>query len=1099
MPGTRIEVSSFESILASLQSLEEDCEEREVDRVCSVVQGFFDQDANFMKLKALQSTLNEKVGFLLTEKESEPSNLAALAKKVNVLVNEVQKRTATSLVKDFKGLSYLPTMVLSLSAVLGIARECLRINPEGTLDELHHFPLFDTPEGIKGFIKLVKPWAKRHPDLIIRFVYRAKLFDKVADREAVINLLKTCVVSEEEVISNYFLKMLIDQIDIKELFDLIVKVNFVNAERALFLYCQFSEEFKDQPRYRLRIAMAIADHEPARLIQGLDYFEIENWELLAKFAIKLASKAPEAFLKQFQHFDTYSEDIRFKLAYLCAKGAPVETIRQFEKFKLEREYSFIYILNCCAMNGWCAGDEEVYKKFKVTNPAEKEKNIIFSIINNNMKSSSEIEKADLDKPAKEKLVLLALCFNYLNSCLSKEDALRFDQLVKPRLQELSKRSLAGEEVSYEKLLRLRDDKSKVIALIAIDVFGFPIDDVRMQKVLKKICRCGNGAHAFKLLETLENIKKQDRLEDYFDLILNEKGSVDESLIILMLFGVKWSYDENPKLLDSIKQMLFLSSKVRKKLAEDGPTLRTFISVLLKMNVPNPDAKITFGQSLAILYLAISYVDEAHFMERLSGIETLYSILRPDLLLHLLPVKGKVNPIEATIQELHDLEEELFPLERQTIEKHEELKAFLSQYKELREEDSKNKTTMQKALDDKKHLAQLQQSLERQLEEIESAFSSRPTEEKPNEKIKHLLAEKAALQEKIKVLDQLIKEKKEKATHLKKQLRPVNLRESELKRELQALEKANKEAKAVREEEVGRLDAKRLEVQAQITAAFREIITNILLSDKTLDLEGVEDLDKKFVKTLGAMRSPNGWKVYQVEINKLESSSLKKVFNQFILSYLNETFREERYQDNCPHNHHMIEYCPEVWVAWSTQDKGEQVMLAEKQYLILNTDDPQDLFLSGTDVEGSCQNIRASVDYNKCLLAYTNDGKNRMIAIKDPLTGRIKARTIFRLLWHKKLKRPVLHIELVYPKEHLPIEFKKALWDYALKEAKRLRCALYCSEELPETKKCEGQALVSMRGRAPFEYVDAASGVTENGEYKITKLYIFAETEHFLVS
>ena len=65
--------------------------------------------------------------------------------------------------------------------------------------------------------------------------------------------------------------------------------------------------------------------------------------------------------------------------------------------------------------------------------------------------------------------------------------------------------------------------------------------------------------------------------------------------------------------------------------------------------------------------------------------------------------------------------------------------------------------------------------------------------------------------------------------------------------------------------------------------------------------------------------------------------------------------------------------------------------------IVDSDDPCDLFLAGTEVEGSCQRINGEPRHNKCLLAYVLDGKNRIFAIKDE-TGRLKARAMMRLLW-----------------------------------------------------------------------------------------------------
>lgn len=53
----------------------------------------------------------------------------------------------------------------------------------------------------------------------------------------------------------------------------------------------------------------------------------------------------------------------------------------------------------------------------------------------------------------------------------------------------------------------------------------------------------------------------------------------------------------------------------------------------------------------------------------------------------------------------------------------------------------------------------------------------------------------------------------------------------------------------------------------------------------------------------------------------------------------------------------------------------------------NSDDPQDLFLCGTEVLGCCQKIGGDVDKNRALMGYVLDGKYRILAIKDP-SGKI---------------------------------------------------------------------------------------------------------------
>ena len=68
--------------------------------------------------------------------------------------------------------------------------------------------------------------------------------------------------------------------------------------------------------------------------------------------------------------------------------------------------------------------------------------------------------------------------------------------------------------------------------------------------------------------------------------------------------------------------------------------------------------------------------------------------------------------------------------------------------------------------------------------------------------------------------------------------------------------------------------------------------------------------------------------------------------------------------------------------------------------IIDTDDPNDLLLMGTEVSTSCMHVGDDRKPNKALLAYIMDGKNRIVAIKNS-SGKIMARTAIRLLINEK--------------------------------------------------------------------------------------------------
>lgn len=148
-----------------------------------------------------------------------------------------------------------------------------------------------------------------------------------------------------------------------------------------------------------------------------------------------------------------------------------------------------------------------------------------------------------------------------------------------------------------------------------------------------------------------------------------------------------------------------------------------------------------------------------------------------------------------------------------------------------------------------------------------------------------------------------------------------------------------------------------------------------------------------------------------------------------------------------------------------------------EWTVVDTDYWEDMLLCGTEVMGSCQNINGFEGLNKCLLGYILDGKNRLVAVKDD-TGKIVARSIFRILWDKKEKIPVLFQEVIYQAAGAPSSTKAAIEKMALRRSEALGIPLASSY------KRYHNPLVSLGSKAPFEYVDSGGGATD-GRYQIT--------------
>jgi hypothetical protein len=158
------------------------------------------------------------------------------------------------------------------------------------------------------------------------------------------------------------------------------------------------------------------------------------------------------------------------------------------------------------------------------------------------------------------------------------------------------------------------------------------------------------------------------------------------------------------------------------------------------------------------------------------------------------------------------------------------------------------------------------------------------------------------------------------------------------------------------------------------------------------------------------------------------------------------------------------------------------------YRIVFTDNPWDLFMCGTDVEGSCQRLDGSPDLNKCVISYLLSGKNKYLCIQDD-NGKAIARCFIRLLWDQDSKIPVLYREAFYPYP-LASEYQQALGKYVEILSDYMGIPVVSSESNEISKKYPN-ALVSLSGVGP-EYVDALHGIMENGEFEIKNAQLLHE-------
>lgn len=163
--------------------------------------------------------------------------------------------------------------------------------------------------------------------------------------------------------------------------------------------------------------------------------------------------------------------------------------------------------------------------------------------------------------------------------------------------------------------------------------------------------------------------------------------------------------------------------------------------------------------------------------------------------------------------------------------------------------------------------------------------------------------------------------------------------------------------------------------------------------------------------------------------------------------------------------------------------------------VLETDDPIDLLLCGTEMQGSCQHVNEGSFLNLGLLGYKMDGKIKMLAIKKQpdVLHPIIARAMLKLLWDGK--RPVLLIDRLYP-SNLSFKHAESLKKMALKRAKELGVPLVCVSDINykhpyRSNKLYGKILYALGGPAPYEYSDASTDTVlkVDGKYEIENAYI----------
>ncbi len=201
----------------------------------------------------------------------------------------------------------------------------------------------------------------------------------------------------------------------------------------------------------------------------------------------------------------------------------------------------------------------------------------------------------------------------------------------------------------------------------------------------------------------------------------------------------------------------------------------------------------------------------------------------------------------------------------------------------------------------------------------------------------------------------------------------------------------------------------------------------------------------------------------------------------------EAFKNYRYDtDENPHLKTIAESHPDVYQKWAAptqeQRRFEQTDFTprkSKEYTAMISDNPEDLFLSGTEVHGSCQHATyADTELNCGLQSYVLDGKIKILAIKNN-ENEIVARQMIRILLNNK-DEPVLFADKLYFKTgHNTKTFTSQL-DTQIKTYAQMLKIPYVAPD----KVADYGPLRALENRGTPEYVDGGTAPNPHSQVGI---------------
>ncbi|SCA58912.1 hypothetical protein AB751O23_BC_00090, partial [Chlamydiales bacterium SCGC AB-751-O23] len=153
------------------------------------------------------------------------------------------------------------------------------------------------------------------------------------------------------------------------------------------------------------------------------------------------------------------------------------------------------------------------------------------------------------------------------------------------------------------------------------------------------------------------------------------------------------------------------------------------------------------------------------------------------------------------------------------------------------------------------------------------------------------------------------------------------------------------------------------------------------------------------------------------INFFNLHKHREELKRFILSVLNETFNDDRYQG--AHFEKLEELKSGLKDSWKEAALSKELTesINGQKCTIELAKDWRTIFLIGTEISGSCQNINATLGLNQHVLGYLLKGENRPLVIRNP-AGEVTNRVMMRVhiaVTEEGVEYPVLMIDALYEK------------------------------------------------------------------------------------